>query len=192
MNLTKHQVRQHFRQLRRDLTIYQQRSAAKALCNIINRAPIFKQAQTIAAYLPNDGEISPEKIIEQALNLNKQIYLPVVNRTKAMQFRLYSPGNKLIKNQYGIPEPGPSAPTIDIQKLDLVLMPLVAFDVSGNRLGMGGGFYDRAFAKKHAMPKMKPKLIGLAHSIQEAESLETEAWDIPVDGIATEKMLKLI
>jgi 5-formyltetrahydrofolate cyclo-ligase len=65
-------------------------------------------------------------------------------------------------------------------------MPLVGFDKAGNRLGMGGGFYDRSFAFKQKRHSCQPKLIGLAHSIQQVDNLSVQGWDIPVDNIVTE------
>ncbi len=66
-------------------------------------------------------------------------------------------------------------------------MPLVAFDRHGNRLGMGGGFYDRAFAFKRNHPYIRPMLIGLAHGVQEEGILEAAPWDIPLRAVATDK-----
>ena len=77
------------------------------------------------------------------------------------------------------------------KRLDLVFMPLVAFDKNSNRLGMGGGFYDRCFAFRNTTQqdniRTRPLLIGCAHALQEMSSLKPEKWDVPLDGILTEK-----
>lgn len=81
----------------------------------------------------------------------------------------------------------PTQPRFVGNKARCGFLPLVAFDAKGRRLGMGGGFYDRAFAFKNKYKRLGPMLIGLAHSIQEVESLDVEHWDIPLDAIVTEK-----
>ena len=188
MPTDKQQLRQIMRERRQSLTIYQQRQAAKKVNNHFCRSAAFLTANHIAFYLPNDGEISPEKLIETALNSDKKCYLPVITQNGKLQFKHYMPGDKLIKNKYGIPEPMPNKPLIPTKQLDLVLMPLVAFDDSGNRLGMGGGFYDRTFANKLTMPNVK--LIGLAHEQQKADKINADEWDVPLNGILTDKGFK--
>lgn len=96
------------------------------------------------------------------------------------------------KNAYGIYQPTKSSPEIPLSNIDITLMPLVAFDRSGNRLGMGGGFYDRTFAYKKRYPKQKPNLIGLAHDCQEAITITYEKWDIPLNRILTDTRTILV
>jgi 5-formyltetrahydrofolate cyclo-ligase len=100
-------------------------------------------------------------------------------------------GEPLINNQFSIPEPSirlrqPTKPWA----LDLVIMPLVAFDADCNRLGMGGGYYDRTFAylNKRRFWR-KPILIGVAHECQRVANLESEVWDIPLDAVVTEEKI---
>ncbi len=101
-----------------------------------------------------------------------------------MSFFIHSPEAPLTRNRFGIEEPPLSAPWINTRALDLVLAPLVAFDDQGNRLGMGGGFYDQHFG---ALPKrLHPLLVGVAHELQRAEALPAAPWDVPLDGILTE------
>ncbi len=94
------------------------------------------------------------------------------------------------KNIYGIKEPSACNPEIKPEDIDIALVPLVAFDSQGNRLGMGGGFYDRTFAYKRTSPRSRPRLIGLAHSNQEALSIDSESWDIPLEAIMTEEKFR--
>ena len=121
----------------------------------------------------------------------KTCYLPrLVGRN--MQFHRYERGNRLVKNHYGIPEPLVGAASIAPCNLDLVCLPLVAFDTAGRRLGMGGGFYDRCFQFKQASlyaHKRKPLLIGLAHNIQNVECIPLEHWDITLDTIISDKRI---
>ena len=92
-------------------------------------------------------------------------------------------------NRFGIPEPDLSADSLLAPaEMALVVVPLLGFTRSGQRLGMGGGFYDRTFAfrRERAAP---PWLVGAAYSFQELEQLKTEAWDVPMDAVVTEKEL---
>jgi len=89
-------------------------------------------------------------------------------------------------NFYGIPEPRPIE-LIDPRTLDLVLTPLVAFDGSGHRIGMGGGYYDRSFAfLRRRRYWRKPHLLGLAYELQKLPAIIPNDWDIPLDAVATE------
>jgi len=187
----KQALRQQLRAKRRGVLAQQQRSAAVAVAAQVQSLSAFQRANTIALYLANDGELSPEVLLQQCSQLGKQCYLPVVAENQQMSFAHYQPGARLQANRFGILEPLSCAPRIPAQDLDLVLMPLVGFDRSGARLGMGGGYYDRAFDFLNPAgirPQAQgPKLFGLAYSLQEVERLEVASWDIPLDAIITER-----
>ena len=98
----------------------------------------------------------------------------------------------MYKNRYGIPEPAHpnKARNFPLRSLDLVLMPLVGFDTQGNRLGMGGGYYDRSFAFLHRHSHWrKPHLMGTAYEFQRLSKLDAQPWDVPLDAIVTEANL---
>lgn len=99
-----------------------------------------------------------------------------------MTFHLYRPEDKLEAHPFGMHEPPKSAPSRELKSMDIILMPLVAFDLSGNRLGMGGGFYDRALKGCTTHPKR----MGLAHALQKAPSLPKEPWDMGLHAIVTD------
>jgi 5-formyltetrahydrofolate cyclo-ligase len=189
--MNKNQIRHTLRAKRRSLNVFQQSVASRQLCKQIIQHPLFRASRHIALYLPNDGEIDPSPLIKAIKRNHKHCYLPVIQKNKTLRFALYSHGSSLVKNNFGIPEPANQSKARKAQLMDLVLMPLVAFDPSGGRLGMGGGFYDRTFAFKckqnHRSP---PMLIGLAHHFQEQDKLPVEAWDIPLNGIFTDKSFK--
>jgi 5-formyltetrahydrofolate cyclo-ligase len=103
-----------------------------------------------------------------------------------LEFRRYRAGEQLQLNRYGIAEPSPGREVLAAPELDLIITPLVGFDRRGHRLGMGGGYYDRAL-RQSSNRSNKPLLIGAAHSFQELEKVPTEAWDRRLQGVVTEQ-----
>ena len=187
-------LRQQIRSQRRALSDSEREHAAFLLCERIAASRTFQRSKHIAFYLTNDGEIDLSLLIKHAWQQGKQCYLPVLAEpnTQRLWFIPYTADTKLRNNRFGIPEPIHSYKT-RLRKtlsLDLILMPLVAFDQQGNRVGMGGGFYDRSLAfLRHRKYWHKPNLLGVAYELQKQTQLETNPWDIPLQAIATEKCL---
>ncbi len=183
-------IRRLKRTQRQQLPQATQRHNSQALCQNITKESVFKNSKHIACYLANDGEIDPQPIIEHAWFTGKKVYLPILSPLKnSLYFAPYEVDSKLRMNRFNIPEPIclPSQ-WKTARQLNLLLLPLVAFDPQGNRIGMGGGFYDRTLAYlQHPQHYQKPTLIGLAHEIQKVEKLDTQSWDIPLNIIITEK-----
>ncbi len=187
--MNRNELRAALRRQRRSLEPIEQQTAKSALATIIYALPEFQQSQHIAAYLANDGEIDPADVVQEAWSLGKCCYLPVLDTqdTTNMFFVKYGPETPLAQNRYGIYEPALNKADICMpENLDLVLMPLTGFDEMGGRLGMGGGYYDRAFAFIKEKGLSKPALIGLAHECQKVTQIPVESWDIPMVGIATD------
>ncbi|MDY6921249.1 MAG: 5-formyltetrahydrofolate cyclo-ligase [Pseudomonadota bacterium] len=187
----KQQLRKMLRARRRNLSRQQQKTASMALCRQLSQLPEFIFGRRIAAYIPNDGEIDPQPLLELAWRLGKSVYLPILHPFAAgrLLFMTHNPEQVLAKNRYGIPEPlCRQTHYCPIWTLDLVLTPLVGFDEAGNRMGMGGGFYDRTFAflNHHGKPR-NPTLVGVAHECQKVEALPSERWDIAMRKIVTER-----
>jgi len=185
-------IRQAVRQQRQGLTPAQVAEHSLQLANNLLNSRLFQTSQHIAVYLANDGEIDPLFLIDEAWHRRKQIYLPVLGlrTSNRMWFLPFAEQTALSPNRFGIPEPVHSRRDrlFKPQRLDLVLMPLVAFDKQGNRLGMGGGFYDRTLAFLNSRHHWrKPRLIGLAYEFQCIEQLPAQNWDIPLDAIVTEQ-----
>jgi 5-formyltetrahydrofolate cyclo-ligase len=137
--------------------------------------------------LGNDGEFSPHLAIQSVREQGVITLLPVLHslRKGYLNFQHYHLHSEFKPNRYGIPEPIPNAEqTVPLSEIDVIFLPLVAFDKAGNRLGMGGGYYDRTLSKWHEMSD-RPRLIGLAHDIQQVESLPFQPWDIPIEMIIT-------
>jgi 5-formyltetrahydrofolate cyclo-ligase len=186
----KKKLRAEIRKQRRSLSHTQQKKASANLIKQIKKSKLLLRHQHIALYLGNDGELNPQPLIKQLWKQKKQVYLPVIHPFygNRLCFCQVSPKSRLLKNKFGILEPDfKYSKCFSRKSLSLVLMPLVAFDKDGNRMGMGGGFYDRSFAYKAEFKHCRPKLIGLAHSFQEQECLPIEKWDIPLEGVLTDQ-----
>lgn len=187
----KNQLRKTLRQCRRNLTPLQQKQASMGLCRQLSLLPEFMRSRRIAAYIPNDGEIDPQPLLELAWRLGKSVYLPVLHpfAKGRLLFMAHYPNQVLAKNRFGIPEPLCDQDShCAVWTLDLVLTPLVGFDNEGNRMGMGGGFYDRTFAFLNDRSKPRsPRMIGVAHECQKVANLPSERWDIMMNKIVTDK-----
>ncbi|WP_193014723.1 5-formyltetrahydrofolate cyclo-ligase [Proteus sp. FME41] len=179
------EIRKTIRQKRRLLPPEQQQIAAAKLCEQVLSHPKIKQAQTIALFLSFDGEIDTSPLISQLWALNKQVCLPVLHpfHRHHLLFLRYTPTTVLIKNRFNISEPALNVNTvIPIADINIIFTPLVAFDLQGQRLGMGGGFYDRTlenWQQKSFYP------MGLAHVCQQVDSLPSASWDVPLPEIIT-------
>ena len=183
-------IRQHKRSLRRALSPAEQQHNSRLLCEHISHSRTYLGSKRIACYLANDGEIDPQQLVEHAWSMNKAVYLPVLAPFRqSLYFAPYRADSRMTLNRFRIPEPVcHPAEWICAQQLDLLLLPLVAFDTQGNRVGMGGGFYDRTLAYlQHRSHWRKPLLAGLAHEIQKVDQLQRQLWDVPLDYIITEK-----
>lgn len=181
------QIRQQIRLARRSLPEQQQTTDAQKLLARLSKLEKIQQAQKIAISLAFDGEIETSPFIKWCWKNKKQVYLPVVHPfTKGhLLFLLYSEQTKMETNKYGIDEPKLNQLHIcPISELDIIFTPLVAFDTQGNRIGMGGGYYDRMLAPWFK-EKKGPYPIGLAHDCQLVSKLPTESWDVPLPEIIT-------
>lgn len=182
-------LRQQMRQQRRRLSKHEQSVAAKLLARQIQSHPLFLRSKSIAIYLANDGEIDPAQIVKLAWRQRKHCFLPVLHpiRHNRLWFFSYTQKTRLRQNIFDIAEPAlRNTVRRPPWSISLIFMPLVAFDKQGGRLGMGGGFYDRTFAFAKDGSRTV-RLCGLAHDFQCTAALPIETWDIPLDGIFTEK-----
>lgn len=146
------------------------------------------RCQRVAAFVAHAGEADLMPVAGGLHASGHQIFLPVV-RGRQMSFRRWWPSDEMAPNRYGIPEPV-EGEDLEAEALELVLMPLVGFAPDGARLGMGAGFYDRAFEFQRERIGRLPRLVGVAYSVQEVEALPVEEWDVPLDGVVTENGLR--
>ena len=179
----RNQLRQQIRKTRANLTALQQRQAEESITQQAIVLIEERNAQHIALYISFDGEISTEKLIKILWTQGKQVYLPVLHPFKPnhLLFLRYLPDTPMCQNKFGIWEPKLNVQNVlPLDELDILFTPLVAFDKQGNRLGMGGGFYDRTLQHWQKSPLIP---VGLAHQCQQVEQLPTEAWDVPLHQI---------
>jgi 5-formyltetrahydrofolate cyclo-ligase len=170
-------TRKLLRKQRQSLTKSQQYKASINILHNLLKHNILRYKH-IALYIPFDGEVSTGYIINFLQRHNVEIYLPVLNNKK-LQFSCLTKQFK--KNKFGIPEPLSSP--VSAKKINVVLTPLVGFDENNNRIGMGGGFYDRTFAFKHKQQKFcTPKLFGLAYRFQQTV-ITPNPWDVALDKV---------
>ena len=178
-------LRRALRERRRALPAPERIAAADALAARLLALPFAPQSGHAAGYWAMDGEIA---LHAWQLRLPRTVRycLPVLHEDGHLRFAPWKPGEPLRANRHGIPEPDvtPEA-LLRPEQLDFAVVPLVAFDVRGHRLGMGGGWYDRSFAfrRTHAAP---PYLAGAAFSLQRVEAIAAEHWDVPLDAVCTE------
>lgn len=178
-------LRRVLRERRRALPAPERIAAADALAARLLALPFAPQSGHAAGYWAMDGEIA---LHAWQLRLPRTVRycLPVLHEDGQLRFAPWKPGEPLRANRHGIPEPDVAeASLLRADQLDFAVVPLVAFDVRGHRLGMGGGWYDRSFAfrRTHAAP---PYLAGAAFSLQRVEAIAAEHWDVPLDAVCTE------
>lgn len=187
--LLRQDIRQYVRHLRRALTDDQQENAADLLAeHAINLAPIT-EAQNVALFLSVDGELNTRPLIAKLWQQRKQVYLPVLHPFSPgnLLFMRYTPETSLTLNKLRIPEPPLDIRhLITLDQIDVMMVPLVAFDRQGQRLGMGGGFYDRTLQnwKQHGFLP-----VGLAHDCQLVDALPVTEWDVPLPAVLTPSKL---
>ena len=170
---------------RRLMTAKQQLIAAQNLCRQAQRASTIMSARRVLAYQAFAGEISPHLMLA-AINI-QDYHLPKITNYRRCLMGFYSQRSMDSHNRYGILEPSKIGVPANANSFDLVLVPLVAFDRKGVRIGMGSGYYDRALASLTHQQSTRPRLIGLAHHFQEISDLNPQPWDIPLDAILTDQ-----
>jgi 5-formyltetrahydrofolate cyclo-ligase len=155
---------------------------SKSIQEFVINSKEFRQAKVVGAYFAFGSEVTTELIIEQAKTLVKKIALPRVEEDKITFYELSSI-KSLIRGRFGIMEPPPSVP---ISEIDILVVPGIAFDKTGNRLGYGKGYYDRLMSGKQTFS------IGLAYSFQLLENLPYDRYDKRLDAIASEDGLHYV
>lgn len=184
------EIRQRLGDRRRALSPQQRIAAAQGLRRSLEQLPEYHTDARVAGYWAVNGELALNLVIPPLLARGQQFLLPLLGAERQLRFAPWQAGDAVEPNRHGIPEPvhvpAPLAPF----QLDLVLVPLLAFDRRGQRLGHGGGYYDRSFAFLNEQTRpTEPLLVGIGYDFQELESIEPARWDVPLDFIATDREL---
>jgi len=190
-------IRKEIRNKRKALSLRQQEIAAEKLAIQLINHSTFKHGQNIACYLATEGELSLMPFIQACWQRKKNVFLPVLQPRNhhPLWFVPFTPTTTLIPNRYGILEPMHQRKQRNkkIITLDSIFLPLVAFDLSGNRVGMGAGYYDRTLnSLKTRRSWLKPHLIGVGYTFQQVKSIKTNPWDVTMHFISTDKAIHRI
>ncbi|WP_394174240.1 5-formyltetrahydrofolate cyclo-ligase [Thalassotalea litorea] len=178
-------LRKALRERRRRLSKAQQFHASEQLCANLQHLCRSQHIRTLAGYLAADGEISLAPFFQWCWQNHIKTYVPVLHPFSQghLLFLNYQASTQLQINRYSLEEP-----VLDVNKvlptanIELLLAPLVGFDGNGNRLGMGGGYYDRTLS---SFPELQQKTIGVAHRCQQVDKLTPQPWDIPLRHIVS-------
>jgi 5-formyltetrahydrofolate cyclo-ligase len=184
-------LRKALRAKRRALPATTQKANSITVARMLIRWGLYLRFDSVALYIANDGELDPAPLANAGFRRNKRLFLPTLKPGNKNQLRFvaYERNSRMIRNRFGIEEPVAVKGSIQPAKnIDVILLPLVGFDLNGNRLGMGGGYYDRtlAFMRQRTLWH-RPLLIGLAHHCQCIEPIRSQTWDIPLDLVASER-----
>lgn len=176
-------LRQTLRGLRLRLSLDYQQNASLKVCERIKSLQQYRQAKRIALYQATQGEIDLSAVWRSAPMHGKYCYFPSLNDDKTLSFLPATPSTPFVTNRFGIKEPDVArSEAISPHDLDIIFLPLVAFDTAGARLGMGAGYYDRTLARTSS-----PLLLGVAYEFQRQAYLFPEAWDIRLHATITQK-----
>jgi len=185
-------LRQELRQYLNGLKSVEHNRLVQAAIENFLLTPEYARSEKIAAFYPVRHELDLMPLIETCWADNKSVYLPCLlpKPFQKMYFLPYSPNTPMKRNRYNIPEPSlPMNQKINTRQLDIVITPLLAFGPQGQRLGMGGGYYDRTFAfQNRATHYFRPRLWAIALEAQSHE-LTANPWDVNIHGVATEKTI---
>ncbi len=179
-------LRENMRSRRSALAPNVRLAAAEALATQLRHLDVFAGAQRVAGYWAVRGELPLHALLAPPPDFT--YCLPILTAERTLRFAPWRFGEALTSNRYGIPEPDvPLSEQLPATEMDIVLLPLLAFDRRGTRLGSGAGYYDRSFEfLRHVARPARPLLIGVAYGFQEIEHLHDEPWDVPLDYIATD------
>ena len=176
-------LRETLRDRRRQLPAAVRIAAAEALSARLLALPFAPETGHVAGYWATDGEIALH-VWQLRLPADVRYCLPVLGDDMRLRFAPWRPGEALVANRFGIPEPAESE-ALSAEAMTMIVLPLVGFDSAGQRLGMGGGWYDRSLAFRHARPA-PPWLVGAGFALQQVETLPLEAWDVRLDAVCSE------
>jgi 5-formyltetrahydrofolate cyclo-ligase len=184
-------LRKHIRIQRRSLSAAEHLTRSARAAKAVTRLRMFRAGKRMALYLPFDWETDTAALIGAARRRGVRVFVPVIVDRRHSRIRFYPLDGKTRRGVFGIAVPVSLTRPLSPRWLDLIVIPLVGVDAGGRRLGMGGGFYDRALEFRRRRRRWPgPHLVGLAFDCQRTESSFAEPWDVSLDSLATESGLQ--
>ena len=180
----KHRMRQEMKATLNAMSRQVAQEKSYIACKGLVQLPEYKRSQVVMMYLPIPLEVDTTELALHAWQRSKTVLVPKVSRTQRhiMPLEIKTLDSGLAKSEYGIPEPI-DGPVWAMEDIDFIIVPALAYDRTGGRLGRGGGFYDRFLAH----PEVHAVTCGLAFSEQVVDELPKKAHDFPVQILVTDK-----
>ena len=180
-------LRQHLLKQRSQLTQAFVQEKSSCIAKRLQALEQYRQAKNVAFYYAIKGEVSLEALWHTSARQGKQCFFPVC-KGDDMYFVPVTPNTPFVRHSLGVLEPDvPVSEAISVNELDIALMPLVAFDAFGVRMGMGKGFYDRAFASNNKKASKQALRLGIGYEFQRQTIIEKQPWDVLVHATVSEK-----
>jgi 5-formyltetrahydrofolate cyclo-ligase len=184
-------LRKRLRAARRALSAADHHSRSSLAARAVMRLPMFAAGKRVALYLPFDGETDTAELLAAARARGVRVFVPVISDKRHGRLRFYPLEGATTAGTFGIAVPRRMARPIAAQWLNLIVAPLVGVDAKGRRLGMGGGYYDRALAFRRRRRCWKgPRVVGFAFDCQRADLEFADPWDVRLSSLATESGLQ--
>jgi len=181
----KRRIRREMRERLREITLERAQSAGLQIADEIERLEIWRAAERVVLFASLLDEIDTSTVWHRAIRDSKPVLLPRLTSARSLEFAVAAKSTLVSGPRYSISEPPTETPPMDLTRRDLVLVPGLAFDREGGRLGRGGGYYDRTFATGR-MPGARPILIGIGFGFQVVDRLPMTSLDVRMDGILSE------
>jgi 5-formyltetrahydrofolate cyclo-ligase len=184
-------LRRYMKAQRRQLDAADRERRARQIARALRRARILRPGRRVAVYSAIGGEVPLDPIVREARRIGCELYLPriVSWRAHRMHFIRWDAATPLRPHRLGMVEPTRGA-AVPARALDVVLLPALAVDARGIRLGMGAGFYDRSFAHRRRSKWLRPRLIAVVYDFQRVASIPAHSFDVPVDAVLSESGLR--
>ncbi|MEZ4279438.1 MAG: 5-formyltetrahydrofolate cyclo-ligase [Myxococcota bacterium] len=187
----KRRIRREMRERLREITRERAQSAGLRIADELERLEVWRAAARVVLFASLPDEIDTSAIWLRAIRDGKPVLLPRLTSARSLEFAIASTSTLITGSRYSILEPPLESSPMDLNRLDLVLVPGLAFDRQGGRLGRGGGYYDRTFATG-GMSGARPILIGVGFGFQVVDRLPMTSLDVRMDGILSEAEAVLV
>jgi 5-formyltetrahydrofolate cyclo-ligase len=189
-DVARRQLRRELRTRRRAITGLARKQAARDVARHVAASGLLRRGARIGLYFSSEEELDAGPLLALAQARGCHLFLPRITSRRLAQMRFFAAGKQWRAGPWGMIEPVGGTPA-SARSLDVVFLPLVGFDDAGHRIGMGKGFYDRHFAHRRSLRRLRrPLLVGVAYQAQHVPLLPHASHDVPLDGIVTESSLR--